>query len=114
MENTVCAKCPWVKSGFCDSVEECPNYVETWWQEGQSGQTKLVKDCAPKRLMMQMQMLHARFEGVQAAAEQARNETTVMRGHFQALVDASHKHIEEQEKRLLAQSVVAQIEKKDC
>ncbi len=113
MEDTVCAKCPWVKSGFCSNVEECPNYVESWWQEGQSGQTKLVKDCAPKRLMQQMAALQSRFEGVQAASEQVRNETCLMKGHFLALVDASRKVIEEQEKKALSQEVTLKIDKKD-
>lgn len=115
MDNTCCeGKCPWVKTGFCKEVEECPNFVESWWIEGQGGNQKLVRDCVPKRLMMQMATLQARFEGVQAATEQVRNETMVMKGHFQALVDASHKHIEEQERLALSKGVALQIEKSDC
>lgn len=113
MEDTACAKCPWVKSGFCSNVEECPNYVESWWQEGDSGKTKLVKDCAPKRLMHQMSALQSRFEGVQAATEQVRNETAVMKGHFVALVDASRKVIEDQERMALPHEIKLQIDKKD-
>lgn len=114
MDNTCCeGKCPWVKTGFCKEVEECPNFVETWWQEGKSGDQKLVRDCAPKRIMMQISYLHSRLEGVQAATEQVRNETTLMKGHFAALVDASHKHIEEQERLALAKGIALQIEKTD-
>lgn len=114
MEDTSCKeKCPWVKSGFCQHVEECPNHVESWWTEGATGQQKLVRDCVPKRLMIQMAMLQSRFEGVQAATEQVRNETTAMNGHFASLVDASNKFIEEQERKSIAQDVNIRIEQKD-
>lgn len=114
MENTSCEeKCPWVKSGFCSKVEECPNHVESWWTEGQTGQQKLVRDCAPKRLMIQMATLQSRFEGVQAATEQVRNETTVMNAHFQALVQLSQQSIEAQEQNAIEQKVTLEIEKRD-
>jgi hypothetical protein len=101
MENTSCGdKCPFVKTGFCKEVSECPNYVESWWREGQSQNTKLVMDCVPKRLMIQLAALQARFEGVQAATEQVRNETCVMKGHFEALLTASRQHVDAQEQQL--------------
>ena len=35
MESTACGKeCPFVKQGFCNSDKECPHYVESWWQKG--------------------------------------------------------------------------------
>lgn len=112
MDHTSCeGKCPWVKSGFCSNVEECPNFVESWWTEGQTGQQKLVRDCVPKRLMIQIGALQARFEGVQAATEEVRNETMVMKGHFAALVDASHKVIAEQDQKSITQNVTLEIEK---
>jgi len=111
MENTSCeGKCPWVKSGFCSNVEECPNHVESWWTEGQSGQQKLVRDCVPKRLMIQMGALQARFEGVQAATEQVRNETMVMQGHFAALVAESRNYIAVQD-QAVEQTALIEIEK---
>lgn len=103
MDHTACPNCPWVKSGFCNSVEECPNYVESWWTEAQTGQQKLVKDCAPKRLMLQMSALHNRLEGVQAATEELRNESHSMKGHFLALLDASQKYIDENDKVLIVE-----------
>lgn len=113
MEDTACGgKCPWVKSGFCSDVAECPNHVESWWTN-KEGDTKLVRDCAPKRLMIQMQQLLSRFEGVQGAAEQARNETHLMRGHFTHLVEATRAVIEEQESLKIDNSRKLLLEKND-
>ena len=114
MDNTSCEeKCPWVKSGFCNKVEECPNHVESWWTEGLTGQQKLVRDCVPKRLMIQMMHLQSRFEGVQAAAEEARNVSTDINAHFQELVRLSQMSIAEQEKNAIEQKAVLKIEKSD-
>ena len=113
MEDTHCgANCPWVKSGFCNKLEECPNHIESWWVS-KEGETKLVKDCVPKRLMLQMQALLTRFEGVQGAAEEARNETHLMRGHFTSLVEATKLAIEEQNQRHIIESTKILLEKKD-
>ncbi|PWU06778.1 MAG: hypothetical protein C5B43_01310 [Verrucomicrobia bacterium] len=84
MENTSCGdNCPFVKKGFCGCERECPNYIESWWIESEKGVPKLIKDCSPKRLIIQQQYLQSRLEGMQKAAEQARNElhefTSVMR-----------------------------------
>lgn len=70
MEGT-CKKenCPFWK----EHEKKCPFFVETWWQDGQIGQVKLVEDCAPIRSMLMAQDLHNRFIGVQQANEEARN-----------------------------------------
>lgn len=87
MENTCCeGKCPFVKTGFCNSVDECPNFVESWWTNAAEPEPKLVRDCAPKRLMKQMAQLQCRLEGVQLANEQARNQSLVIHGHFADLM----------------------------
>lgn len=114
MDHTSCEeKCPWVKSGFCSKVEECPNHVESWWTEGQTGQQKLVRDCVPKRLMIQMAALQSRFEGVQAASEQARNETMAMNAHFQELIHLSSQSAEELGRNAIEQKATLKIEKRD-
>lgn len=63
MDDTHCGdKCPYKEMGF----DKCPNEIETWWQPAEgSGQPKLVKDCAPKRMMLMIQQLYNRMEGVQ-------------------------------------------------
>lgn len=66
MESTSCGQnCAFVKCGFCNSEKECPNYIESWWVEGENGQPKMLKDCAPKRMLLQQQMLQSRVENMQ-------------------------------------------------
>lgn len=111
MEDTACKeKCPYVVNGWCKSCEGCPNYVESWWIEDGKEQPRLVRDCAPKRMMAQLCSLETKFLGVQAAAEQARNETNLMRGHFMQLVDATRASIEEREQKKIAVEVRKMIE----
>lgn len=98
MESTSCgANCPFVKSGFCNSEKECPHYLETWWVETQSQQPKLLKDCAPKRMLLQQQLLQHRLECMQQALEESRNEYVRLGGYLKSLVEAS-KGIVEQNK----------------
>ncbi len=74
---------------------------------------KLVKDCAPKRLMHQNAQLLNRYETAQCAIEELRNETALMKGHFIALVEASKQVIDEQEQAKLLEQDKKLIEKKD-
>lgn len=96
MDDTSCKdNCPFMKMGACSTEKECPNYVESWWQPTKEGAPKIVKDCVPKRLMLQLMSLQTRLEGVQAASEQNRNECHRMSGLFQALLDISQQVIDE-------------------
>ena len=87
-----------MKSGLCDTEKECPNYCETWWQEGQTGQPKLVKDCVPKRLMIQLARLERKFENVQVANNDMQRQATELTGHFKRLIQISNDHFDEQKK----------------
>lgn len=101
MQNTSCGnKCAYVKGGFCKEERDCPNYVESFWLEGQSGQQKLISDCIPKRMMVQLSSLQARFEGVQESQEQNRNELALLKARFETLIDFSKKVVEAEEKKL--------------
>lgn len=74
MENTSCGcNCPLVKAGVCKSDYECPNYIESWWKEGENGDPKLIKDCAPKRILMQQGTQAQNLIHVQAAICDLRN-----------------------------------------
>lgn len=75
MDDTACGcDCPLVKAGVCKSDRECPNFIESWWKEGEQGQQKLVKDCAPRRIMLQQaDNQHAIF-GMQASICQLRDK----------------------------------------
>lgn len=96
MEHTSCGKeCPFVKQGFCVCEKECPNYVESWWIEGKTQEQKLIKDCSPKRMMLQQQLMQNRLEGVQEALEQSRNEYNRLSNYLACLVQASQKIISE-------------------
>lgn len=90
MESTSCQKdCPFVKQGFCSNEKECPNYVESWWIEGQTQEKKLVKDCSPKRMLLQQQVLQLRLESVQEALELTRNQQTQLLSYLKPLFEAS-------------------------
>lgn len=103
MENTCCeGKCPYVKMSLCQSADECPNFVESWWHEGSTGQQKLVRDCAPKRIMIQLGLLQARCESAEAATARTAVQMNQMSAHFADLVVESRKVIAEQEAALLS------------
>jgi hypothetical protein len=112
MEHTSCGhKCPFVKTGFCKDETECPNYIESWWVEDKTQETKLVKDCVPKRMMLQINQLQSVVTSAQAASEEARNETLLMKGHFHQLVEQSKQVIRDQEAIQLQNNRVLQIPK---
>uniref|UniRef100_A0A6M3L644 Uncharacterized protein n=1 Tax=viral metagenome TaxID=1070528 RepID=A0A6M3L644_9ZZZZ len=55
------------------TVNQCPNFQESWWTPENSGKPILVKDCAPRRTFLMVQDLSNRMVGVQKASEQSRN-----------------------------------------
>lgn len=78
--------CPLYKK-FKDT---CPNFVESWWtpppdKDGNRGQPFMVKDCCPKRTFLMIQELSNRLIGVQAAAEEMRNEANRVLGLMNTL-----------------------------
>jgi len=98
MENTSCGcNCPFVKTGFCSNEKECPNYIETWWIQCESAQPKLVKDCSPKRLLLQQQLMQSRMEQMQASLCEARNEYHRLGTYLKSIVEASQKIINPKE-----------------
>lgn len=104
MEGTSCgANCPFVKQGFCKEERECPHYVESWWQDGHTQERKLIKDCSPKRMLLQQQHLQARLECVQAALEQSRNESVQLCSYFKNLIEVSQGVIQNQSKLIEVQ-----------
>lgn len=90
MESTACGKeCPFVKQGFCESDKECPNYIETWWQKAQESQPVKLCDCSPKRMVLQQQVMQAKFECVQQALEQSRNQYAELSNYLKNLIEMS-------------------------
>lgn len=90
MENTSCEEnCPFVKQGFCKTENECANYIETWWIEPNSQTPKKIKDCSPKRMILQQQMIQSRLEYVEQALEQSRNMYNDLMGYLVTLIEVS-------------------------
>lgn len=90
MESTACGKeCPFVKQGFCESDKQCPNYIETWWQKGQDTQPVKLCDCSPKRMVLQQQVMQAKFECVQQSLEQSRNQYAELTNYLKNLIETS-------------------------
>jgi len=97
MENTNCGeKCCYVKNGFCESDEQCPNYLESFWKTDK--ETKLVKDCSPKRMLMEQQSAITRMIGVQGALEQVRNRLDKLESMLNSLAHESKVYLDEQKK----------------
>ncbi|MCW7076424.1 MAG: hypothetical protein OCU18_03920 [Candidatus Syntrophoarchaeum sp.] len=53
--------------------KKCPNYLITAWTNEETGETKSIEDCAPKRNLFLLQELTSRVIGMQKALEQQRN-----------------------------------------
>jgi len=101
MDNTNCgAECPFVKTGFCNSDRECPNYSESCWIEGKTGEQKMIKDCIPKRLMIQNNHQQMRLEGLQQAVEQQRNAFMQLGENFVAVMGQVQELVNKQENQI--------------
>jgi hypothetical protein len=54
LKDTACEKCAFVEMGACERVDQCPNFIETKWLD-KDNNTIILKDCAPKRMLLQHQ-----------------------------------------------------------
>lgn len=97
MEETACGcDCPLVKSGVCQTDRQCPNFIETWWQEGEQGKPKLIADCAPRRILLQQATMASNLIGVQASVEQVRNTVDKLCSILSTLTMRSQDYLEHQ------------------
>lgn len=88
MQSTACGdNCPFVKNKMCGSCRECPNYIETWWMPEDGAQPVKLEDCSPKRLVLQQQVLQARFDLTTQALVQSRNEYNQLCTYLKSLVE---------------------------
>lgn len=95
MQSTSCGdNCPFVKNKMCSCCKECPNYVESWWIPENDGQPVKLEDCAPKRILLQQQLLQARFDQTTQALLESRNEYNVLGGYLKNLIDMSKRVID--------------------
>ena len=96
IENTNCCEnCAFVKAGLCKTDTGCPNYVESWWLEKDGVTPKMVKDCAPKRMIFMQQVEVHRMQAVQAALEQTRNECMLLQQELKTCLQQSIAYMEE-------------------
>lgn len=103
MECTSCGEnCPFVKAKLCSSEKDCPNYLESWWQENGQGQPKVIKDCAPKRLLLQQQTEVNRIFALQQAIEEMRSKFLIIESSLSQLIDQSQQYIAQEVKCLEA------------
>ena len=87
--STVCEKCPFVAMGLCGRVEECPNYCENIWRNGQTQEVKVVKDCSPKRQLIQSQHTNTRIEWLQSNIEQLTSKNEKLEASLNTLISQS-------------------------
>ena len=90
MEDTSCGdNCPFVKNGSCKDCSGCPNYIESWWTQQGATHPKLVKDCSPKRIMLQQQYLQLRVEQLTAEIQEARTQYLQVAHHLSEIIKLS-------------------------
>lgn len=90
MENTACGEdCPFVKQGFCSSDNECPHFVKSCWQDSDTKELVIVKDCSPKRVLLQQNILFNQVFALQQSLTEARNEYQKLSSVLLDLVEKS-------------------------
>lgn len=101
MDNSNCReKCTFVKSGFCESDKDCPFYVETLWQKHGDPTPKIVKDCSPKKMMIEQNALLHRFLCSQSVLEDVRNRMDKLQIMLELLISNSTNFIKEKTNEL--------------
>ena len=74
--------------------------MESWWQENGQGQPKIIKDCAPRRLLLQQQTDVNRIFALQQAVEEMRNKFLILESSLSQLVAQSREYVLQEAKRL--------------
>lgn len=104
MDHTSCGnECPLVKSGVCKTEKECCNYVENWWIPNSKEKPVIIKDCAPKRLLMMQQDQVNYTLNLQQSVNELKEEVKRLSDMLTSLINQTHVYLrEEQEKNLLS------------
>lgn len=87
--DTVCEKCPFVAMGACARVEECPNYCENVWRNGQTQEVKVVKDCSTRRQLIQSQHTNTRMIWLQKRMEELADKNEKLEASLNTLISQS-------------------------
>ena len=109
MQDTSCGdKCPFLKNGMCTDIRDCPNYIESWWTNGQETHPKLVHDCAPKRMLLQQQHMQLRVEMMEQSLEVARAEYLRVGEQLQSVIDSMNQILISNAKKLELDQKISQ------
>lgn len=96
MENTNCGKnCTFVKIGLCESDVDCPNYVETLWECGERAEIKTVKDCSPKRQLLESQKYIHRHLEIEAKIKKLTSKVENLENLMLELINESRQFLGE-------------------
>jgi hypothetical protein len=110
MESTSCGEeCAFVRSGLCNHEKKCPNYIETWWVTGEKQEPRMIKDCSPKRIILQQQLLQTRVEQLTEALLSSRNEYNQLSNYLKTLVEMSKAVLKEGCKQIPQENQNGQI-----
>lgn len=60
--------------------ERCPNRVIGYWLDNQTKQEKRIVDCAPKRILEELKVIHNLLIGLQQTSNQERNASNALVG----------------------------------
>lgn len=100
IEDTDCKEnCSFVKLGICKSSCECPNYTESIWEDKQSGQVKVVKDCSPKRILFEQTRMIGSFNRVEKEMQIVRDKVNSIDALLQQIINQSREFVKEQNKQ---------------
>lgn len=97
VEDTACGEeCCFVKQGFCKTDRECPFFCESTWQTEKGERIGSIKDCYPKRAMMENNNFHYRITVLQSLQEDVRNRLERIELALSHLINQSSEFLRDQ------------------
>lgn len=86
--------------GACQRVDQCPNYIESKWID-ENNNSLMVRDCAPKRMLLQHQKEMNQTFNIQQNIDMLKNEIYLLKEEINILsqnlkmcLESVHKTIE--------------------
>lgn len=103
MRDTACGEnCCFVKLGVCKSQEQCPNYVESIWKDEKTQEVANIKDCAPKRILLEQQQVVNRQFVLQEALSEMRDKFQRLEYLLTCLISESKTYLDQQKQDTLS------------
>lgn len=99
MKDTACGEnCCFVKIGACKSQDQCPNYLESIWRDERTQEIKNIKDCVPKRMLLEQQAIVNRQFILQEALSEMRDKFQKLESLLILMIKDSQDYLKEQAK----------------